>query len=164
MIAVAITAIIALLLDRISKIVMVNYVFNIESLNSDTIAETVPVIKDVFHFSYLGNDGMAFGMLPNKKWLLIILCLVILGIIGVIIYKTKPEKMLEKVSYGMIIGGAIGNLVDRIMHGFVIDFIDVCLINYPTFNIADCFVVVGAILLCICVLFLDKKEDEVEKN
>lgn len=163
MIAVAITAIVAFLLDRISKIVMVNYVFNIEALSADTFAETVPVIKDVFHFSFLGNDGMAFGMLPNQKWLLILLCLVILGVIGIVIYKTKPEKMLEKISYGMIIGGAIGNLVDRIMHGFVIDFIDVRIINYPVFNIADCFVVVGAVLL-IAVIFFDKKEDEVGKS
>ena len=63
----------------------------------------------------------------------------------------------------MIIGGAIGNIYDRIAHGFVIDFIDVQFMEYPTFNVADCFVVVGAILLCICVLFFDKKEDEVGK-
>lgn len=164
MIAVAITAIVAFLLDRISKIVMVNYVFNIESLTGNSYAETVPVIKDVFHFSYLGNDGMAFGMLPNQKWLLILLCLLILAVIGFVIYKTKPEKMLEKISYGMIIGGAIGNLFDRIMHGFVIDFIDVRIIDYPIFNVADCFVVIGAVILCICVIFFEKKEDEVGKD
>ncbi len=164
MLVIAIVAIVTFLLDRISKIVMVNNVFNIESLSIDSVAETVPVIKDVLHFTYLGNDGMAFGMLPDSKALLIALCLVILVIIGVVIYKTKPKKVLEKVSYGMIIGGAIGNLADRIMHGFVIDFIDVRFINYPTFNVADCFVVIGAILLCVCVIFFDKKEDEVGKD
>lgn len=164
MITIAIAAIISFLLDRISKIVMVNNVFNIESLGIDSVAESVPVIKDVLHFTYLGNDGMAFGMLPDSKGLLIALCLVILAVIGFIIYKTKPKKNLEKISYGMIIGGAIGNLVDRIMHGFVIDFIDLRFIDYPTFNVADCFVVVGAVLLCICILFFDKKEDEIGKN
>lgn len=164
MVAIAITAIVALLLDRISKIVMVNCVFNIDNLNMYSTAESIPVIKDVFHFSYLGNDGMAFGMFPNNKIFLIALCLVILTLIGFVIYRTKPEKNLEKISYGMIIGGAIGNLIDRIMHGFVIDFLDFRLINFPTFNVADCFVVVGAILLCVCVIFFDKKEDEVEKK
>lgn len=164
MITIAIAAIISFLLDRISKIVMVNNVFNIESLGIDSVAESVPVIKDVLHFTYLGNDGMAFGMLSDSKGLLIALCLVILAVIGFIIYKTKPKKNLEKISYGMIIGGAIGNLVDRIMHGFVIDFIDLRFIDYPTFNVADCFVVVGAVLLCICILFFDKKEDEIGKD
>lgn len=164
MITIAIAAIISFLLDRISKIVMVNNVFNIEALGIDSVAESVPVIKDVLHFTYLGNDGMAFGMLSDSKGLLIVLCLVILAVIGFIIYKTKPKKNLEKISYGMIIGGAIGNLVDRIMHGFVIDFIDLRFIDYPTFNVADCFVVVGAVLLCICILFFDKKEDEIGKD
>ena len=162
MLVIAIVAIVAFLLDRISKIVMVNNVFNIEALNIDSVAETVPVIRDFLQFTYIGNDGMAFGMFPNSKVLLIVLCLVILAIIGFVIYKTKPKKVLEKISYGLIIGGAIGNLYDRFAHGFVIDFIDVRFIDYPTFNVADCFVVIGAILLCICVVFFNKKEDELE--
>ncbi len=164
MVVIAIVAIVAFLLDRISKVVMINNVFNIELLSIDSVAETVPVIKDVLHFTYLGNDGMAFGMFPDNKTLLIVLCFVILAIIGFVIYKTKPQKKLEKISYGLIIGGATGNLYDRFAHGFVIDFIDVRFIDYPTFNVADCFVVIGAILLCTCVIFFDKKEDEVEKD
>lgn len=164
MTAILLTATVALILDRLSKFVMVNYVFDIENLSADTVAETVPVIKDVFHFSYHGNTGMAFGMFSDSKVFLILLCLVILAVIGVVIYKTKPSKILEKISYGMIIGGAIGNLVDRINYGFVIDFLDFRLIDYPIFNVADCFVVIGAVLLCICVIFFDKREDEVGKD
>ena len=164
MITIAIIAIIVFLADRISKIIMVNEVFGIEALSADSVAQTVPVIKDVLNFTYVGNKGVAFGMLQHNRWLLIILCVVILSVIGYIIYKTKPSKLLEKLSYGMIIGGAIGNVYDRLTHGFVIDFIDVRFIDYPVFNIADCFVVVGAILLCVCVLFFDKKEDEVGKD
>ncbi|MBR5517965.1 MAG: signal peptidase II [Clostridia bacterium] len=161
--SIAIVSVIAFLLDRISKIIMVNNVFKIESLTADSYAPSVTVIDKVLDFSYVGNEGVAFGMLQHNKLLLILLCIVILAVIGYIIYKTKPESMLEKVSYGMIIGGAIGNVYDRIAHGFVIDFIDVKFIDYPTFNIADCFVVVGAVMLCIFVLFFDKKEDEVGK-
>ncbi|MBQ7953311.1 MAG: signal peptidase II [Clostridia bacterium] len=164
MVVIAIVAIVAFLLDRISKVVMINNVFNIESLSIDSVAETVPVIKDILHFTYLGNDGMAFGMFSGSKALLIVLCFVILAIIGFVIYKTKPQKMFEKTCYGLIIGGATGNLYDRFAHGFVIDFIDVRFIDYPTFNVADCFVVIGAILLCTCVIFFDKKEDEVGKD
>ena len=160
--SVAIVSAIAFLLDRISKIIMVNNVFKIESLTAHSNA-SVTVIDKVLNFSYVGNEGIAFGMFAHNRWLLILLCVAILLVIGYIIYKTKPQSMLEKVSYGMIIGGALGNVYDRIAHGFVIDFIDVQFINYPTFNVADCFVVIGAILLCVCVLFFDKKEDEVGK-
>lgn len=161
--SIAIVSVIAFLLDRISKIIMVNNVFKIESLTDKSAAPTITAIDGILNFSYVGNDGIAFGMMPTNRWLLILVCIAILLIIGYIIYKTKPQSMLEKVSYGMIIGGAIGNIYDRIAHGFVIDFIDVQFINYPTFNVADCFVVVGAILLCVFVLFFDKKEDEVGK-
>ena len=161
--SVAIVSVIAFLLDRISKIIMVNNVFKIESLNVDSHTLPVVVIDKILNFDYVGNEGVAFGMFAHSRWLLVLLCVVILSVIGYIIYKTKPQSMLEKVSYGMIIGGALGNVYDRIAHGFVIDFIDVQFMEYPTFNVADCFVVVGAILLCICVLFFDKKEDEVGK-
>ena len=161
--SIAIVSVIAFLLDRISKIIMVNNVFKIESLTDKSAAPTITAIDGILNFSYVGNDGIAFGMMPTNRWLLILVCIAILLIIGYIIYKTKPQSMLEHVSYGMIIVGAIGNIYDRIAHGFVIDFIDVQFMEYPTFNVADCFVVVGAILLCICVLFFDKKEDEVGK-
>lgn len=164
MITVTAMALIALLMDRISKFVMVNHVFNIDTLTESTVVESIPVIRDVFHLSYRGNTGIAFGMFPDNRFFLIILCLIILAVIGVVIYKTKPSNIFEKISYGMIIGGAVGNLIDRFIYGFVIDFLDFTLIDFPVFNVADCFVVIGAILLCISVIFFDKKEDEVGDN
>ena len=161
--SVAIVSAVAFLLDRISKIIMINNVFKIESLNIYSHTTPVVVIDKILNFKYVGNDGVAWGFLAIGKWWLVVLCAVILILIGFIIYKTKPQNLLEKISYGMVIGGALGNVYDRIAHGFVIDFIDVQFMEYPTFNVADCFVVVGAILLCICVLFFDKKEDEVGK-
>ncbi len=158
-----VTAIIALVLDRVSKLSILKFCFGLDLPDPQKFGETVPVIEDVFHLTYHGNTGMAFGILAGNRALLIGLCAVILVLICFIIHKLKPQKSIEKISFGMIIGGAIGNVVDRIMYGFVIDFLDFRIINYPIFNVADCFVVVGAILLCVYIIFFDKKEDEVGK-
>lgn len=159
-----ITSIIAFVLDRLSKNAVLKYAFGLDFPDPAKFGHSVPVIEDVFHLTYHGNTGMAFGMLAGNKTLLICLCAIILTLICFAIYKLKPRKWIEKISFGMIIGGAIGNVVDRILYGFVIDFLDFCLINYPIFNVADCFVVVGAILLCLYIIFFDKKEDEVGEN
>ncbi len=159
-----ITSIIAFALDRLSKAAVLEFAFGLDFPDPAKFGNSVPVIEDVFHLTYHGNTGMAFGMLAGNKALLIGLCAFILALICFVIYKLKPQKWVEKVSFGMIIGGAIGNVFDRIFYGFVIDFLDFCIINYPIFNVADCFVVVGAILLCLYIVFFEKKEDEVGKN
>ena len=90
-------------------------------------------------------------MLPNNKYFVIMVSLgIIIGIIYYF-YKNRPQDRLEKVSYSLILGGAIGNLVNRIFNGYVIDFIDIKIFdyNYPIFNLADTFIVIGVILLII---------------
>ena len=163
MISIALFALVAFLLDRISKVCILKYVFSLDFPDTTLFGKSIPVFEDVFRITYHGNTGMAFGMFKDSKIMLIALCVVILSVIGFVIYKTKPKSWLAKISYGMIIGGAIGNVFDRISYGFVIDFLDFCLIDYPIFNVADCFVVVGSILLCVYILFFDKKEDESAK-
>ena len=164
MVGIIIAAIVAFVLDRISKVAVLKYVFGLDYPSVSDFGKSLPVFEDVFHLTYHGNTGMAFGMFAGNRTFLIVLCAVILLIIGIIIYKFKPQRLIEKLSFGMIIGGAIGNVFDRIKYGFVIDFLDFRVINYPIFNVADSFVVVGAILLCIYVIFFDKKEDEVGEN
>ncbi|MEE1043509.1 MAG: signal peptidase II [Clostridia bacterium] len=164
MFGIIITAIVAFILDRISKVSILKFVFGLDYPSTAEFGDTVPVFKDVFHLTYHSNTGMAFGMLAGNKGLLICICAVVLLVIGIIIYKSKPQKIIEKLCYGMIIGGAVGNVFDRISYGFVIDFLDFRIINYPIFNVADCFVVVGAIMLCVYILFFDKRKDEVGKN
>ena len=155
MVGIAVTTIITFLLDRISKVAILKYVFNLNFPDGSKFGKSVPLIKDVFHFTYHGNTGMAFGMFKDNKLLLIVLCAVILGLIVFYIYKTKPSSFVEKICYGMIIGGALGN---------VIDFLDVCVINYPIFNVADSFIVIGTIILAVYILFFEKGKDKIDKN
>ena len=162
MISIALFALVAFLLDRISKVCILKYVFGLDFPDTALFGKSIPVFGDVFHITYHGNTGMAFGMFKDSKIMLIVLCVVILLVIGFVIYKTKPQSWLAKISYGMIIGGAIGNVFDRISYGFVIDFLDFCLIDYPIFNVADCFVVCGAVLLVIYTFFFDKPQKKEE--
>ena len=130
-------------LDIYTKYLSVN-LFRIEELE---------IIKNVLYFTYVENRGAAFGIMQNKQWFFILVTIIIiLAMIGYII-KEKPKSKWLNLSFAFIIGGGIGNLIDRIRLSYVVDFIDVRIIDYPVFNVADCFVVMGAILLCICILF-----------
>lgn len=142
-------ALIVVVLDQYTKALAVKKLSN----------GTIPVIKNIFHFTYVENTGAAFGIFKNSNTAFIIITSIIL--IGVIIalVKMKPKNKLIIVSTGLVIGGALGNLIDRILRGFVVDFLDFRAINYPVFNVADSCVVVGAILICVYLIFFDKKEE-----
>ena len=135
-----------LFLDRLTKIGARNYLLNKES---------IVIIKNYFSFDYLENRGAAFGILQNKQSLLsLVTILVLIGIVYYLI-KYKPSSKLIKIALSLIIGGALGNLVDRVFYKYVVDFI---LIHYkdiyyfPTFNVADILVVCGTVLLGISII------------
>ena len=113
----------------------------------------IEVIKNILYFTYVENRGAAFGIMQNNRWFFITVTLILIFIMVLYILKSKPKNIILKLSLSFVIGGGIGNLIDRIAKGYVVDFIDVRIINYPVFNIADCFIVIGALLLCIYILF-----------
>lgn len=133
-------------LDRISKI---------WALKSLKTGNDIVVIDNFFSFQYLENRGAAFGIFQGKVFLLTAVTLLV--VIGMIYYliKYKPDSKVLRLSFALIISGAIGNLYDRVFYKYVVDFI---LLHYrdiyyfPTFNVADMLVVVGTFLLAICVL------------
>lgn len=135
-----------ILLDRFTKI------WASKGLNG---GNDIIIIKNFFSFQYLENRGAAFGILQGKTLLLsIITSVTILAIIFYLI-KYRTSSKLIRISLSLIISGAIGNLYDRIIHKYVIDFIlwhykDVY--YFPTFNVADIFVVIGTILLAISII------------
>lgn len=134
--------ILTLVVDIVSKIIVVkNVVFG----------EEISVIKNFLKITYVRNTGVAWSIFSDMQFMIIIISILIIGGIVWYMYKNKPKNRLEKVSYGFILGGALGNFIDRIIHGYVIDFIDVRIFgyNYPIFNLADTFIVVGIILLII---------------
>ncbi|WP_432405053.1 signal peptidase II [Wukongibacter sp. M2B1] len=117
--------------------------------------ETYPLIENVFHLTYRKNTGAAFSILRDKQIFLILITLIV--VIALLVYFMKIMKkenlLLLKLPLAFIIGGAVGNLIDRIRLNYVIDFFDFNLINYPVFNVADVFIVIGSIIFGYAVIF-----------
>ena len=123
--------------------------------------ESVELIPGVLEFQYLENRGAAFGILQNQQWLFILLCCVFLVIAAYFYYRLPLEKKywLFRLMAVLLAAGALGNLVDRMLHKYVVDFIYFSLIHFPIFNVADCCVVIGGILMLFNVLVVYKEED-----
>ena len=125
--------------------------------------ESFPLWPTVFHFTYVKNTGMAFGMMKDHRWVFIVFSTV--AIVGLLVYlfRFRPESRWMQVSMALIIGGGIGNMIDRLILGYVIDFLDFTLINFAVFNVADSFVCIGAGMM---ILYLVKdliKEIKLER-
>ena len=117
------------------------------------VGDSIKLINKFFYITYVQNKGAAWSILEDQRILLLIISVIVLFLINKAMNKEKLDK-LEIVSYGMIIGGIVGNLFDRIFYSFVIDFIDFRIFgyNYPVFNFADTFIVIGIILMIIITL------------
>ena len=115
------------------------------------IYDSIVVIRNFFNITYVRNTGAAWSIFSDKTWFVILLSFIIIVILFIYIYKNKPKFLIEIMGYSMILGGAIGNFIDRIIYGYVIDFLDFSIFgyNYPIFNLADTFIVIGVILLLV---------------
>ncbi len=119
------------------------------------------LIPGVFQLHYLENVGVAFGFLQNRQWIPILFAFaIVLGFSFAYAKSSKDRRFLPfRISMIGIIAGALGNMIDRIWHGYVIDFVYFSLIDFPVFNLADCYIVISIILLAIWCLFVYKEED-----
>lgn len=111
------------------------------------IGKSIPVFGDWLRLTSHRNAGAAWGILQGQKWVLILVA--VLVIMGVIYYSRHVQSRLLRVALAFLLGGAVGNMVDRLLFGQVVDFLDVRIINYPIFNTADVAIViaVGLVLL-----------------
>ena len=138
----------SIFLDQITKYIAVTDLMPIESH---------PFLPGLVEFRYTTNPGIAFGMLGGKGWLFIPLSsIAIILVIFALIYYRKKLSPLLSIAMAMIAGGGIGNQIDRIARGEVVDFLNFQFIDFPIFNVADCFVTVGCVLAGIAVIFFDR--------
>ena len=135
-------------IDQFSKYLAIKYLKGVSS---------IPIINDVFHLTYVENRGAAFGLFQNNQIIFVIVAM-IACIVGLYYLYKKDLNLLAKSSIILLISGAIGNMIDRVRLGFVVDYFDFRIVWEYVFNIADIFVVVGTILLCIYILFFEDKE------
>lgn len=118
----------------------------------------IPLWDGVFHFYYVENTGAAFGMLPGFKWVFLALsAAAALCIAAFVIYRRRGFHWSLYLPLGMIMGGAVGNMIDRIRLGYVLDFMYFKLVNFAIFNVADASLVVGSILLGAYLLFIHER-------
>ena len=153
--ALVIFSILIVMLDQVSKYLVVTHI---------PLDSCVPVWDGVFHLTYLRNTGMAFSMLEGSRTLFLILTAVALILMWLAVKKKWVDHPVGLWSLAAIAGGAVGNLIDRARLGFVIDMIEVEFMNFAVFNIADSFLVCGAIGLVVCTLFFDKPKKEINHD
>ena len=125
--------------------------------------EPKPVIQDIFHFTYVTNDGMAFGLsFPGGKHILLVMTILLTGFIVGFLWKEKDGHPLVKYGLALILSGAIGNLIDRLFYGKVVDFLDVMVGNFHwyIFNVADSAVTVGMVLFIIHSFLIEESSED----
>lgn len=121
----------------------------------------VILIQKIFQLQYLENNGAAFGMLQGKKFFFLAVTIVFLVAAAFIFYRIPLNKKFEplRIVIVFLASGAIGNMIDRLLHNFVIDFFYFEIINFPIFNVADIYVTLSAITLFVLLLFYYKEDD-----
>ena len=129
-------------------------------------AESVSVVPGLFSFHYHENKGAAWGLLADHRWVfMIISTIAILGITFYLIYSRKEKNpLIFRLSLAFFVGGGIGNMIDRIILGYVIDFIQFDFIDFPIFNIADSFITIGAFLMIVHLILESISEFRSKKN
>lgn len=143
-----------ILLDQVTKILALQYL---------APAGSYPLWENVLHLTYVENTGAAFGMLQDRRWVFLVISTVALSGMIVYMFLNKTKHPLETTAVAFIVGGGIGNMIDRVLLGYVVDFIDFCLINFAIFNVADSFVCVGAGFLALWVILDSIREEKARR-
>jgi signal peptidase II len=143
--------VLALVADQLTKYLLVPMILD----------GSVSVIPGVFQLTYVQNEGASFGILQGARVVFIIITLIVIAGVAVFMIKTrKTQPMFLKISLSLIVSGAVGNLYDRIVFGFVRDMFNFQEVHFPwVFNVADACLVVGSIMLGIYILFIYKEKD-----
>ncbi len=129
--------------DQIIKYFVIN---NLKPLGS------VSVIDNLFKLTYVENRGVAFGMFNDMRWFFVVLTSVLIAAIIVFMFLKRPGGKLFYFAAGLIIGGGIGNLIDRVLYGYVIDYISLSFFS-PVCNFADYAITIGVVMLAVYVIF-----------
>lgn len=148
-----ILALIIILLDQLTKWMVVTKM---------ALHEQIPIIEDLLYFTSHRNRGAAFGILQGQMWLFFIVTVIVVVFVIYYINKHAKESKLLGISLGLVLGGAIGNFIDRLFRGEVVDFIDVYIFGYDfaIFNVADMALVIGVGVLMLQIFLEEGKTRE----
>ena len=146
-------------------LVVIDQIVKIRVINKMTLQQSIIVINNFFNITYVRNTGAAWSILSGNVLLLIMISVIALGVIYYYLIKDKELNKINIISYSMLIGGIIGNLIDRVVHGYVIDYLDFKIFNYnfPIFNIADALIVISIIIIGISLIVGEYREQNRNK-
>ncbi len=146
-------------------LVVIDQVVKILVINKMALQQSIIVINNFFNITYVRNTGAAWSILSGNVLLLIMISVIALGVIYYYLIKDKKLNKIDTISYSMLIGGIIGNLIDRVVHGYVIDYLDFKIFNYnfPIFNIADTLIVISIIIIGISLIVGEYREQNRNK-
>ena len=126
------------------------------------LGQHVSFLPGVMDLTFVKNTGAAFSMLEEHTWLLTLLSGVVAVILAVLLARRILPQWFGQLALGLLLGGAVGNFIDRLLLGYVTDMFAAAFVNFPVFNVADIAVVVGGVLLCFHVILFMKDEDKKE--
>lgn len=146
-------------------LIVIDQIVKILVINKMALQQSIIVINNFFNITYVRNTGAAWSILSGNVLLLIMISVLALVTIYYYLIKDKDLNKIDIVSYSMLIGGIIGNLIDRIVHGYVIDYLDFKIFNYnfPIFNIADTLIVISIIIIGISLIVGEYREQNRNK-
>ena len=147
----AVIAILAVIADQVTKYIVVE---NID------FKGTVPFIPGFMSFYHTRNTGAAFSMFSDQRWVFMVFSFISMGLIIFILIKEYKRHKLLNLALAMVLGGGIGNMIDRIRLEYVVDFFKTEFMDFAVFNVADCFITVGAVLLGVYVIFFEPKVEK----
>ena len=116
----------------------------------------VQLVPGVVHLTYVQNRGAAFSMLEGGRWLFVAVFVLAIALVGVLVYKKLLRSRVELWCLAAILGGGLGNVIDRVLHGYVVDMFEVEFMRFAVFNVADIFVTCGAAVLIVYALLFDR--------
>ena len=148
-----IAAVLLVAVDQITKYIALTQLKPIGS---------VTFIDGFMDFTFVENRGAAFGIFSGKTWLLLVISIIICAVLVWAMTKMPKTKEYRKlrVTFVLILSGAVGNIIDRALRGYVVDFFEFTFIKWPVFNLADIYVVVGTIVMAVIIMFFMKDEKE----
>ncbi|MRJ46574.1 signal peptidase II [Fundicoccus ignavus] len=138
--------------------VLIDQIIKKWTTSSLQLYESRSGIDGLFDFYYIRNEGAGWGILQGRMWFFYVVTFVIIVYLIYLIYKHRQGSLFLKCTYGLLLGGAIGNLIDRIINGYVIDMFRLTFMNFPIFNVADMALSIGVVLLIIQVLMTEDTE------
>ena len=117
---------------------------------------SMPILNGFLEFRYAENTGAAFSLLSGQRWFFILITVVFLAAVILIFKKQYFKAKLSYIALVLVVGGAVGNFIDRILHGYVVDMFNFTFIDFAIFNVADIFITMGGVLMFVSLLFFEK--------